>query len=868
MIIIPVTIFSLAIRVATYAQPPSAIAPTPSTAKTQTPSKNQAPKPPVQTASPKTVSDVKYFELGLAAAQQKKWSDAKTDFQNALEQKTLVAAELHEKLAEVEEQSGDMSGALQELERCLRGKPNATVSIDARFLMSEVELKLNKIGQALSNLRFLELHSRHSPRYPDVLVKLLEADIKENRRYLACRWARRIYARFPAQADVINWGVDLVEDKIGDQKVGCVPSQRDIETRMKRLQLAGHEDLAKREIDELRKRAAADGDKAEIMRADMLLVQYYELQGYPYEALQILVKYYDQKKDELRYQEELGRVAAQAGEFQSAIGAFNNAYHLSPWSSSGRKAAFNAAYLSYQIQDYDGAEQRFIELIKRNAGSKLAIEARWHIAWIEYLKQHYGKAEDLFRQLYQRRIVYVWWRRHRRHRRVRYPYRNERTHYWLAMTLFREKKYDEAREYFERLASASDLSFYGFLAKSRLKQIPSAKPEKASGSATSVLAKNDPAPDANSGDTSALDASSPDDAGPHLTSPADADAAANSPAADATEQSANSGPQLKAGKSDDSESADDSATNDSAVSEAATTDSTNTDSSAPDINGEVVQASSFKDPRLRQRFTRASELMTLGLADWAKGELFEIERRTRNRTYLNMLMSAYVRTGSFDRAMNIAQRPMFERERQKGGLSGAKSLWQFAFPPAYESTVAQYSRQFGVPKELVWAIMRAESRFNPNAISPVGARGLIQLMPYTAEQLERLLNQPPIQEEKLMTPQTNIELGARYLARLLHTFSGYTPLVAAAYNAGPHRVYSWLSTFGNLDMDEFVEHIPFVETRNYVKKVVRNYIVYSQLYDKNKKDLTGHGQAQWLISSIPVKIDRKPSPRENWESIE
>ena len=98
------------------------------------------------------------------------------------------------------------------------------------------------------------------------------------------------------------------------------------------------------------------------------------------------------------------------------------------------------------------------------------------------------------------------------------------------------------------------------------------------------------------------------------------------------------------------------------------------------------------------------------------------------------------------------------------------------------------------------------------------------------------------------------------MKRLLTKFDNSIPLAAAAYNAGPHRVENWLANFGDLQVDEFIEHIPFVETRNYVKKVSRNFLVYSKLYG-NKKELE-----PWLTKSIHVQITR-PSSRETWEAL-
>ncbi|NJL25020.1 MAG: lytic transglycosylase domain-containing protein [Calothrix sp. SM1_5_4] len=113
----------------------------------------------------------------------------------------------------------------------------------------------------------------------------------------------------------------------------------------------------------------------------------------------------------------------------------------------------------------------------------------------------------------------------------------------------------------------------------------------------------------------------------------------------------------------------------------------------------------------------------------------------------------------------------------------------------------------------------------------------------------------------LLKPEINIRLGTQYLARLQQMFKGQLPLVAAAYNAGPHRVENWLMNFGHLETDEFVEHIPFLETRNYVKKVVRNHTFYRRLYAKDQKPV------EFLAKGLGVPIPSRASTRESWESL-
>jgi len=132
---------------------------------------------------------------------------------------------------------------------------------------------------------------------------------------------------------------------------------------------------------------------------------------------------------------------------------------------------------------------------------------------------------------------------------------------------------------------------------------------------------------------------------------------------------------------------------------------------------------------------------------------------------------------------------------------------------------------------LVHAIVYRESMFDTAAISSAGARGLMQLMPNTARQVSKSIGKKFISRKLTNDPQYNIELGTTYLQNLLDTYNGSYPLAIAAYNAGPGNVDKWISKFGDprkdrIDIIDWVEQIPFYETRNYVQRVMESYYIY------------------------------------------
>ncbi len=157
-------------------------------------------------------------------------------------------------------------------------------------------------------------------------------------------------------------------------------------------------------------------------------------------------------------------------------------------------------------------------------------------------------------------------------------------------------------------------------------------------------------------------------------------------------------------------------------------------------------------------------------------------------------------------------------------------VWRIAYPPAFRGDVQRWAPSAGVPVDLLQALMREESALDPRAVSPVGAIGLTQLMLPTAREVARQLKIRRPSRTDLMNGPLNIRIGARYLGQLLRRFDGRVALAVAAYNAGGGAVSRWLEARGDLELDEFVEEIPFEETRGYVKRVLRSYAAYRLLY--------------------------------------
>lgn len=155
-------------------------------------------------------------------------------------------------------------------------------------------------------------------------------------------------------------------------------------------------------------------------------------------------------------------------------------------------------------------------------------------------------------------------------------------------------------------------------------------------------------------------------------------------------------------------------------------------------------------------------------------------------------------------------------------------MWDCVFPRPYSELVTRAERELLLPRGVLWAVMRQESAFRPAARSPVGAVGLLQLMPQTAEKVAAELG-GKLEMQTLTQAHQSVRLAARYLRKLLDTFEGNLPLALAAYNAGPRAVGRWLASGEALPLDLFVARIPYEETRGYVGRVLANAARYAYL---------------------------------------
>jgi soluble lytic murein transglycosylase len=177
---------------------------------------------------------------------------------------------------------------------------------------------------------------------------------------------------------------------------------------------------------------------------------------------------------------------------------------------------------------------------------------------------------------------------------------------------------------------------------------------------------------------------------------------------------------------------------------------------------------------------------------------------------------------------NLSDRTKPEEKQQYEAISKQATYWQALYPFPYTPEISNWSKQHGLNPMLVTALMRQESRFEAKIESSAGAKGLMQVMPDTASFIAGKLN---LKKYNLETPNDNIQLGTWYLGYTHDEYQNNSMLAVASYNAGPGAVSGWLESAKSRDPDEFVEAIPYEETRGYVKSVLGNYWNYLRLYN-------------------------------------
>ena len=228
----------------------------------------------------------------------------------------------------------------------------------------------------------------------------------------------------------------------------------------------------------------------------------------------------------------------------------------------------------------------------------------------------------------------------------------------------------------------------------------------------------------------------------------------------------------------------------------------------------------------RKRINRAEKLISIGFLEMGMKELSQISQEKYDEEFSYYLAQLFQKAGGYQRAIRLSW-GISSRNRHD---SISPSLVKILFPKPYVEKAKQESSRYNLSPYLVMGLMRQESAFNKKVISSANAIGLMQLLPTTATRVARSMRTELPDQNDLKKPEVNIQLGVKYLSGLLGDFDDNIVFALASYNAGPGRVRQWMNLRSDLKPLEFMESIPYKETRNYVKKVLRNYVIYKTLY--------------------------------------
>lgn len=222
-----------------------------------------------------------------------------------------------------------------------------------------------------------------------------------------------------------------------------------------------------------------------------------------------------------------------------------------------------------------------------------------------------------------------------------------------------------------------------------------------------------------------------------------------------------------------------------------------------------------------ESFERVDALQSLDMSKEAAIELISLSKRIDSHAELIYIISKFHELGEFKRALGLVKR-----------IPYSEKLHRFWYPLAFRNIVEQISEKYNIDPLIVLSVIREESRFDADAKSVAGARGLMQIMPQTAYRLDKSLKIGINNPSHINNMENNIHLGIYYLKFLFNEFNSLAH-VLAAYNAGEMVVSKWEECGNYRSVDEFIEDIPYPETRNYVKKVITSYFQYKKFLPVN-----------------------------------
>ena len=275
-----------------------------------------------------------------------------------------------------------------------------------------------------------------------------------------------------------------------------------------------------------------------------------------------------------------------------------------------------------------------------------------------------------------------------------------------------------------------------------------------------------------------------------------------------------------------------------------------TDSADTEIKRTEVMIASLKTPpgvftndAVDNEIPIIKDLIKHGLKSSARQKIQELAEQTKlNDEIALKLHTLFNEAGDYEPKISLLSKMKVLSYDKNGGVqdlfSDQKQFnenWRVYYPIAYQELVSKYAQLFKIEPLFLLSVMRAESYYREHALSGVGAKGLVQIMPFTGIRIAKELSDYSFNPMELSDPSISIAYGAYYLNKLLDYYGNNQYVALAAYNAGPEAVNFWLESCSGCQIDEFIESIPYRETRRYVKKISKFHQMYQNIYGQPSK---------------------------------
>jgi len=751
--------------------------------------------------------ELAHYSLGLLALKQDRLISAEKSF-NKVTKLNFFDEDLVYLDTQIKFRKGNYKDTIKALEGLSEAFTNEQKG-HVEFLKGMSHLNMGDSKKALKNLKPLIKKWRKKTERADLLETLLASSVSKKTFSKAkyCDWFYKLYTDHPGHKLSQSWSYESTNHQIDDKDINC---KVDLAKKRSRLITSYRKGMSEK----------IKSDLALLTDEDLqnqLSIDFNYLSGNMDKALELTKLVYGKSLyKNPRILKRFARYNYYAGNYEDSLSGYEKTIDLY---KNPRQKAYQLYYLSrlnINLNKHDEADNHIERLESRFKNTPYFLTAKWYKAWNYYLS---GKYEEAYESLSALSLKFE------EDPKVKLSDKN-RVRYWMARTLQKAGEEGKAVMVYKKLSELPNPNYYSLLSSLRLNKIFGRQGENINHEDFLSL----PWRDKNKNNEVKI-----------------------AKAYDAVKLSVRTPSALHIGTIDGKNLLD--------MNSLSLTHS--------NFEGRVGESREFK-----KDLNRFNYYSSLGFMEESSRVLKSIEKRAKTKELKQELLDKYTLISDYSGLSRSVLRN-FSKERYSLDKLTSKNFWRHSYPESYKSTVEESAKHYGVPAELIWAHIRAESFYNPRAVSPVGARGLLQIMPYTAEKIFNLglvkgsRNFASVESKSiidlsnnLMEPDLNIRVGASYLKRLQSMFNGNYPLMAAAYNGGPHRVKMWSSQYGMSDMDEFIERIPFSETRSYVKKIIFYKYIYSSLYGEYSPDAVAE-----VVEPLKFTYSGEHPTKENWDPL-